>query len=194
MKGEEIAHRTLELNGIMMHVAEKGEGPVVLFLHGFPELWYSWRHQIVSLASRGFRAVAPDLRGYGDTHAPPDIAVYSIFHLVGDLVALINALGQEQVFVVGHDWGAILAWNLCVFRPDKVKAMINLSVIFRPRHPVVRPVDFFRQHYGDDYYICRFQLLRSLMLLNPPFPDLSRSPNQAWRKRSKLMMMFQGFI
>ncbi|XP_028549402.1 bifunctional epoxide hydrolase 2 isoform X4 [Dendrobium catenatum] len=175
MKGEEIAHRTLELNGIMMHVAEKGEGPVVLFLHGFPELWYSWRHQIVSLASRGFRAVAPDLRGYGDTHAPPDIAVYSIFHLVGDLVALINALGQEQVFVVGHDWGAILAWNLCVFRPDKVKAMINLSVIFRPRHPVVRPVDFFRQHYGDDYYICRFQICRGRRIKMQGFKDFLSS-------------------
>lgn len=92
-----IKHRTLQVNGINMHVAEKGEGPVVLLLHGFPELWYSWRHQIVFLAAHGYRAVAPDLRGFGDTDAPPDVAVYTIFHLVGDLIALINALDQDKV-------------------------------------------------------------------------------------------------
>lgn len=98
MEQEGIEHRTVEVNGIRMHVAEKGEGPVVLFLHGFPELWYSWRHQILFLAARGFRAVAPDLRGFGDTEAPPDIAAYSIFHIVGDIVALIDSLGQDQVW------------------------------------------------------------------------------------------------
>ncbi|KAI0512286.1 hypothetical protein KFK09_012925 [Dendrobium nobile] len=157
MEGEGIEHRMVEVNGIKMHVAEKGEGPVVLLLHGFPELWYSWRHQILSLAARGYRAVAPDLRGYGDTEAPADVSAYSIFHLVGDLVALIDSLGQEQVFVVGHDWGAIVAWNLCAFRPDKVKALVNLSVAFFPRKKALWRIDTLRTLYGDDFYVCRFQ-------------------------------------
>ncbi|KAK4282764.1 hypothetical protein QN277_014102 [Acacia crassicarpa] len=157
---EGIVHRMVEVNGINMHVAEKGEGPVVLFLHGFPDLWYSWRHQILSLSSRGFRAVTPDLRGYGDTDAPPSIGSYTCFHLVGDIVALIDSLGADQVFLVGHDWGATLGWYLCLFRPERVKAYACLSVPFRPfvgRIPKVRPVDSFRALFGDDYYICRFQ-------------------------------------
>ncbi|RWW25063.1 hypothetical protein GW17_00010606 [Ensete ventricosum] len=97
MGTEGISHRKLHVNGINMHVAEKGDGPVVLFVHGFPELWYSWRHQIVSLAARGYHAVAPDLRGYGDSDAPHTASAYTILHLVGDLVALIHALGQDQV-------------------------------------------------------------------------------------------------
>ncbi|XP_073106656.1 epoxide hydrolase 1 isoform X2 [Elaeis guineensis] len=91
-----ISHRTVEVNGIRMHVAEKGEGPPVLLLHGFPELWYTWRHQIAGLAARGYRAIAPDLRGYGDTDAPPDVASYTVFHLVGDLVALLDTLALSQ--------------------------------------------------------------------------------------------------
>ncbi|KAK8914530.1 hypothetical protein KSP39_PZI024066 [Platanthera zijinensis] len=155
--GDGIEHRTVEVNGINMHVAEKGEGPAVLFLHGFPELWYSWRHQILSLAARGYRAVAPDLRGYGDTEAPAGVDAYSIFHLVGDLTALIESLGQDKVFVVGHDWGAILAWNLCAFRPEKIKAVVNLSVAFMPRkHSIWRP-DSLKAIYGDDFYVSRFQ-------------------------------------
>ncbi|XP_039115088.1 epoxide hydrolase A-like [Dioscorea cayenensis subsp. rotundata] len=155
---EEISHRTVEVNGISMHIAEKGMGgQVVLMLHGFPELWYSWRHQIIGLADKGYHAVAPDIRGFGDTDAPSAISSYSICHLVGDIVALINALGQEQVFVVGHDWGAQVAWYLCLFRPDKVKALVNLSVAYMPRNPAAKPVDYFRALYGDDYYVCRFQ-------------------------------------
>ncbi|XP_020593143.1 uncharacterized protein LOC110033488 [Phalaenopsis equestris] len=152
-----IKHRMLHVNGINMHIAEKGDGPVVLFLHGFPELWYTWRHQIVFLAAHGYHAVAPDLRGYGDTDAPSDVTAYTIFHLVGDLIALINSLGQDKVFVVGHDWGAVVAWNLCVLRPDRVKALVNLSVAFSPRNPARRPLDSLRALYGDDYYMCRFQ-------------------------------------
>ena len=97
MADGEIAHRMVAINGINMHVAEKGEGPVVLLLHGFPELWYAWRHQIVALAGLGYRCVAPDLRGYGDTEAPGNVNSFSIFHIVGDIVALIDSLGQEQV-------------------------------------------------------------------------------------------------
>ncbi|RWV79363.1 hypothetical protein GW17_00059515 [Ensete ventricosum] len=157
MEGEGVAHRMVEANGISMHVAEKGEGPAVLLLHGFPELWYSWRHQIAGLAARGYRAIAPDLRGYGDTSAPSAAASYTVFHIVGDLIALLDALAISQVYVVGHDWGAQIAWSLCMMRPDRVKALVNLSVAFIPRNPAGKPTQQFRSFYGDDFYVCRFQ-------------------------------------
>ncbi|TXG71693.1 hypothetical protein EZV62_000272 [Acer yangbiense] len=158
---EEIRHRTVHVNGIDMHVAEKGEegAPVILFIHGFPELWYSWRHQIKALSALGYRAVAPDLRGYGDTEAPATAAEYTCLHVVGDLVALLDAVApdQDKVFVVGHDWGAIIAWYLCQFRPDRVKALVNMSVVFNPRNPKRKPLETLKAFYGPDYYICRFQ-------------------------------------
>ncbi|GLT99095.1 hypothetical protein SLE2022_165590 [Rubroshorea leprosula] len=156
---EEIQHRTVTVNGINMHVAEKGTGPVILFLHGFPELWYSWRHQITALSSLGYRAVAPDLRGYGNTDAPEDPNSYTSLHVVGDLVALLDSVApdQEKVFVVGHDWGAMMAWNFCLFRPDRVRALVNMSVVFTPRNPKSKPLQTRRAVYGDDYYTCRFQ-------------------------------------
>lgn len=156
---EGIEHRTVNVNGINMHIAEKGQGPVILFIHGFPELWYSWRHQIIALASQGYRAVAPDLRGYGDTDAPPSITSYTCFHVVGDLIALLDAVApdQDKVFVVGHDWGALIAWYLCLFRPDRVKALVNMSVVLSPRNPKRKPLVSLRAIYGNDYYICRFQ-------------------------------------
>ncbi|KAK8573527.1 hypothetical protein V6N13_009617 [Hibiscus sabdariffa] len=153
---EGIQHRMVNVNGITMHVAEKGQGPVILFLHGFPELWYTWRHQILALSSLGYRTIAPDLRGYGDTEAPPSITSYSCMHIVGDLIALVDSLGVDQVFLVAHDWGAIIGWYLCLFRPDRVKAFVCLSVPFMPRKPM-KPVDSMRLFFGDDYYICRFQ-------------------------------------
>ncbi|KAL2922961.1 Bifunctional epoxide hydrolase 2 [Bienertia sinuspersici] len=139
-----INHRTLHVNGINMHIAENGNkgAPIILFIHGFPELWYSWRYQIVGLSALGYHAVAPDMRGYGDTYAPLDKKSYTYCHIVGDLVALIDKLGAHQVFVVGHDWGAMIAWWLCLFRPDRVKALVNLSVAFSPRKPNVKPLDF----------------------------------------------------
>ncbi|PIN21557.1 Soluble epoxide hydrolase [Handroanthus impetiginosus] len=155
---EGIEHQTVTVNGIEMHVAEKGEGPVVLFLHGFPELWYTWRRQIVALASSGYRAVAPDLRGCGDSDAPAEISRYSCLHVVGDIVALIESLCRgDQVFVVAHDWGAMIAWYLCLFRPDLVKAFVSLTVPFRPRNPKMKPVESLRAFFGEDYYMCRFQ-------------------------------------
>ncbi|KAG6518518.1 hypothetical protein ZIOFF_021993 [Zingiber officinale] len=153
-----ISHRMVPVNGINLHVAEKGDGPdVVLLLHGFPELCYSWRHQIAALSALGYHAVAPDLRGFGDSDVPADPSAYTMFHVVGDLVALIESLGQDKVFVVGHDWGAMVAWCLCMFRPDKVRALVNMSVAFRPRIPGLKPVEALRAAFGDDYYICAFQ-------------------------------------
>ncbi|XP_050218090.1 uncharacterized protein LOC126668904 [Mercurialis annua] len=158
---DSIEHKDVNVNGISMHVAQTGptNGPVILFIHGFPELWYTWRHQMVALASQGYRAVAPDMRGYGDTDAPEDPRSYTCLHTVGDLIALMDivAPNQDKVFVVGHDWGAIIAWNLCLFRPDRVKALVNMSVSFSPRNPLRKIIPTLRAVYGDDYYMCRFQ-------------------------------------
>jgi pimeloyl-ACP methyl ester carboxylesterase len=96
-------HRTVEANGIRMRLAEQGEGPLVLLCHGFPESWYSWRHQLTALSEAGFRAVAPDMRGYGRTDRPEAIDQYTMFHIVGDMVGLLDALGAEQAVIAGHD-------------------------------------------------------------------------------------------
>lgn len=154
---EGVEHRTVKANGINIHVAEKGEGPIILFIHGFPESWYSWRHQIHALALLGYRAVAPDLRGYGDSDAPSDVGSYTCLHVVGDLIGVLDAMGADKVFVVGHDWGAIIAWYLCLFRPDRVKALVNMSVAYFPRNPMHKPLEICRHLYGDDFYVCRFQ-------------------------------------
>ncbi|XP_076900984.1 epoxide hydrolase 1-like [Bidens hawaiensis] len=158
---EGIEHKAISVNGLNIHIAEKGQGPLVLFLHGFPELWYSWRHQIVYLADHGYRAVAPDLRGYGDTTGAPvdDHTKFTIYHLVGDLIGLLDAITSEgeKVFVVGHDWGAYIAWNLCLFRPERVKALVNLSVPFIRRNPKGDMVQMLRAAYGEDHYMVRFQ-------------------------------------
>ncbi|XP_057772106.1 uncharacterized protein LOC130991747 [Salvia miltiorrhiza] len=158
---EQIEHKSLSLNGLNMHVAEAGQGPIILFLHGFPECWYTWRHQLAFFAGHGYRAVAPDLRGYADTTGAPasDPAKFTTLHVVGDLVALIDAAAPpgEKVFVVGHDWGALIAWALCLYRPDKVRALLNLSVAFSRRSPIKKPIETLRSFYGDEYYIIRFQ-------------------------------------
>uniref|UniRef100_A0A7N2LMV3 AB hydrolase-1 domain-containing protein n=1 Tax=Quercus lobata TaxID=97700 RepID=A0A7N2LMV3_QUELO len=141
---EGIDHRIVRANGIKMHIAEKGQGSVVLFLHVFPELWHYWRHQIRALSSLGYHAVAPDLRGFGDTEAPTSITNYTYDHIVNDLFALIDSLSVEQVFLVAHDWGAIMGWYLCLFKPERVKAFVCLSVPFMPRCPQMKPMDRIR--------------------------------------------------
>ncbi len=120
------------VNGIRMRVAEQGSGPLVLFCHGWPESWYSWRHQLAAVAAAGYRAVAPDMRGYGGTEAPADVAQYTLLHLVGDMVELVHALGERQAVVVGHDWGAPVAWNAALLRPDIFRAAVGMSVPFSP--------------------------------------------------------------
>jgi pimeloyl-ACP methyl ester carboxylesterase len=129
----EIRHRTIETNGIRLHLADQGEGPLVLLCHGFPESWYSWRHQLKALAEAGYRAVAPDMRGYGQTGRPEPIEQYTLFHLVGDMVGVLDALGAEQAAIIGHDWGAPVAWHAALMRPDRFRAVIGLSAPFRPR-------------------------------------------------------------
>ncbi len=118
MVDERIAHRDIQANGITLHIAEAGEGPLVLLCHGFPECWYSWRHQLVALADAGYHAVAPDMRGYGRSSQPDAIDAYTIMHLVGDMTALLDQLGEDQAVVVGHDGGSIVAWNAAVLSPE----------------------------------------------------------------------------
>jgi pimeloyl-ACP methyl ester carboxylesterase len=129
----EVTHRMIETNGIRLHVAEQGEGPLVILCHGFPECWYSWRHQLRALAKAGFRAVAPDLRGYGQSDRPEEVEKYTILHDIGDIVGLVDALGAQQAVIAGHDVGATMAWQAALLRPDRFRAVIALSPPFRTR-------------------------------------------------------------
>ncbi len=152
----EPTQRMIESNGIRLNIAEQGKGPLVLLCHGFPESWYSWRHQIEALAAAGFRAVAPDMRGYGKSDAPEAIDQYTIFHLVGDLVGLLDALEAPTAVIVGHDWGANIAWQAARLRPDRFRAVVALSVPFRPRGPV-RPTSVMPQTADAQFYQLYFQ-------------------------------------
>ena len=151
-----VQHRTVETNGIRLHVAEQGSGPVVVLCHGFPESWYSWRHQLAALAEAGFHAVAPDMRGYGQTDRPAEIEAYTLLHLVGDMVGLLDALGVESAVIAGHDWGAPVAWHAALLRPDRFRAVIGLSVPYWPRRPV-RPTTAMPQNDEALFYQLYFQ-------------------------------------
>jgi pimeloyl-ACP methyl ester carboxylesterase len=149
--------RTISTNVIRMRIAEQGSGPLVLLLHGFPESWYSWRHQLPALAAAGFHAVAPDQRGYGETEAPPAIDAYDILHLVGDAVGVLDALGAERAVVVGHDWGSPVAWHCALLHPERFRAVAALSVPYVGRSPLP-PIEMFRMMAGDHFfYILYFQ-------------------------------------
>jgi pimeloyl-ACP methyl ester carboxylesterase len=148
--------RTVSANGIEIFLLEQGEGPLVLLCHGWPELSYSWRHQIPAIAAAGFRVVAPDMRGFGRTSAPPDIGAYSIFDNVGDMVALVAALGENQAVIVGHDWGAAVAWHAALFRPDVFTAVGGLSVP-PPSRGRRRPLDTLRESGITNFYWQYFQ-------------------------------------
>jgi pimeloyl-ACP methyl ester carboxylesterase len=151
-----VSHRTIETNGIRLHIAEQGSGPLVVLCHGFPESWYSWRHQLRALAEAGFHAVAPDMRGYGQTDRPQEIEKYTLFHLVGDMVGLLDALGAEQAAIAGHDWGAPVAWHAALMRPDRFRGVIGLSVPYRPRGPVL-PTTVMPQRDDAQFYQLYFQ-------------------------------------
>ncbi len=148
--------RIIEANGIRIHVAEQGSGPLVLLCHGFPESWYSWRHQLQALAEAGFHAVAPDMRGYGDTDRPVEIERYTLFHLVGDMVGVLDALGEKSAVIVGHDWGAPVAWHAALMRPDRFRAVVGLSVPYRPRRSTA-PTSVMSQNADALFYQLYFQ-------------------------------------
>jgi pimeloyl-ACP methyl ester carboxylesterase len=152
----EVNHRFIQTNGIRMHLAEQGSGPLVVLLHGFPESWYSWRHQLQALADAGFHAVAPDQRGYGQTDRPADASKYTQLHLVGDVVGVLDALGESQAVVMGHDWGGPVAWNTALLRPDRVRGVVGMSVPYAPRGPVSL-LTAIRSLFGDGFYMAYFQ-------------------------------------
>ncbi|AWG63902.1 hydrolase [Mycobacteroides abscessus] len=142
MTVSQITHRQLSVNGIDMHIAEQGEGPAVVLCHGFPGLWYTWRHQLAALSAAGYRAIAPDMRGYGRTTAPRDAAAYDRGTTVGDLVGLLDALELRKAVFCGHDFGAHLVWDMPAWAADRVLALIQLSVPRTRRLPVKPSVGF----------------------------------------------------
>ncbi len=159
---ESIKRRFIQVNGIKMHIAEQGEGPLVVLAHGWPELWYSWRHVLPTLAAAGYHAVAPDMRGYGQTDAPPNIQDYTQLQLVGDVVGLVHALGCEQAVIAGHDLGAMVAHNAAILRPDMFRAVILLSVPYGARSEgAVKPTEAMRRRLpaGQQSYQTYFQTL-----------------------------------
>lgn len=151
-----ITHRSIDTNGIRMHVAEQGVGPLIVLLHGFPECWYSWRHQLSALAAAGYHAVAPDQRGFGETDQPENVQSYTVLHTVGDLIGLLDALGEERAVVVGHDFGSRPAWGAALMRPERIRGVIGLSVPFVPRGPVP-PIAGLRATMGERFYQVYFQ-------------------------------------
>ncbi|WP_225206426.1 alpha/beta fold hydrolase [Novosphingobium huizhouense] len=159
MSWEGVTERRIETNGIALNIAEAGapDAPLVLLIHGFPESWYSWRHQFAPLAAAGYHVVAPDMRGYGKSDKPEAIDAYNQVEIVNDIIGLIPALGYEQAVVIGHDWGAPTAWATALFHPDKVRAVGGLSVPFMPRSPV-QPMPAMREMFkGQFFYQLYFQ-------------------------------------
>lgn len=148
--------QTFDINGIRMQVATQGSGPLVLLCHGFPELWISWRSQLAALAAAGYRAAAPDMRGYGGSDAPADPARYTMLHHVGDMTELVRALGETQAVIVGHDWGAPVAWNAALLRPDLFRGVVGMSVPYAPpgRVDILSALEQAGVH---DFYLQYFQ-------------------------------------
>ena len=144
--------RDIAANGITLRVTEQGHGPLVLLCHGWPELAHSWRHQLPALAAAGYHAVAPDMRGYGGSSVPHDIAAYAITDLVGDMVALVAALKQTRACIVGHDWGASVAWSAALMRPDLFAAVVAMSVPHRPRNPAAPPLALLKAAGLENFY------------------------------------------
>jgi pimeloyl-ACP methyl ester carboxylesterase len=143
----------LTTNGISLHVTEQGQGPAVLFCHGFPDTSHTWRRQMKAVASGGYRAIAPDMRGYGRSSAPADASVYTPLHTAGDLVGLLDALKIPSAVLVGHDWGATHAWNAALMRPDRFTAVFCLSVPYVPRGEVSVFERMRRSGHQDDFYM-----------------------------------------
>ncbi|MEU7916531.1 alpha/beta fold hydrolase [Microbispora bryophytorum] len=153
----EITHRSVSVPGGRIHVAEQGSGPLVLLVHGFPESWYSWRHQLPALAQAGYRAVALDVRGYGRSSKPAAEDGYRMLALVEDNVALVHALGEESAAIIGHDWGSNIAATSALLHPEAFRAVGLLSVPYAPPGGP-RPTDVFAQMGGDEeFYVSYFQ-------------------------------------
>ncbi len=154
---EQPTLRFIESNGIRMRIAEMGKGPLVILVHGWPESWYSWRHQMPAIAAAGYHVVAPDMRGYGKTDKPAAVEDYDIQHLTGDLVGIVDAMGAKDAILVGHDWGAIVTWHAMLLHPDRFTALVAMSVPYNGRGPV-SIVEGLKRTLGDNFfYILYFQ-------------------------------------
>jgi pimeloyl-ACP methyl ester carboxylesterase len=151
-----MGERRVATDGIELSVLDEGDGQPVILCHGFPELAYSWRHQVPALAQAGYRVIAPDMRGYGHSSVPDEVEAYDVLTLCGDLCGLLDALELERAIFVGHDWGASVVWQLAVVHPQRVAAVAGLSVPFTPRAPAP-PIPIMRRHLGEDFYIVWFQ-------------------------------------
>lgn len=172
-------HRVRTVNGVRLHCVEAGSGPVVVLLHGFPEFWYSWRHQIPALARARFRAIAPDLRGYNESERPAGVSSYRVATLVEDIAGLIGETGEEPACVVGHDWGGLIAWRLAALRPELVR---RLAILNAP-HPAAYRTEL-KHNLGQwlrSSYIMLFQVpwLPERLLRTGDFAMLGR----AWRRQ-----------
>ena len=146
-----VTFRFIESNGIKMRIAEAGTGPLVLLAHGWPESWYSWRHQMTMLADAGYHAVAPDMRGYGETDKPAAVDDYDVNHVAGDLVGILDALGEETAILVGHDWGAIVAWTTVLLHPSRFTALIAMSVPYGGR-VAQSPMESWEETFGENFF------------------------------------------
>ena len=175
------ATRMIQANGIDISIAEQGQGPLVILCHGWPELSYSWRHQMGPIADAGFHAVAPDMRGFGKTSAPQDIAAYSIMDTVGDVVGLVQALGETKAILIGHDWGAPVVWHAALFRPDMFTAVAGLSVP-PPLRAKGRPLDKLKMDGIENFYWQYFQT-----------PGVAESEFEQDVDRSMRAMFAKGF-
>ncbi len=152
---EPWTHREAVVNGVRLHYVEQGQGPLVVLLHGFPEFWYSWRHQIPALAEAGFRVIAPDQRGYNTSEKPRGVRSYRVEHLVDDVAALIQHAGESRATVVGHDWGGAVAWAVPMLRPEVVDKLIVMNAPHRQAYN--RELRRFRQLLRS-WYVFFFQL------------------------------------
>lgn len=148
----QLNSRTLEVGGIRLRITESGEGPLVVLCHGFPGLGYSYRHQLAALAAAGFHAVAPDMRGYGGSDAPPDPAQYALDCVIPDMVGLLDALGVEKAVFVGHDFGGPVAWNMPLRAKERVRAVVGLSVPYEPKRYPTRPSELFAQTARSHFF------------------------------------------
>lgn len=147
----------IKANGIRLRIAEMGKGPLVVLVHGWPESWYSWRRQMPALAQAGYHVVAPDMRGYGGSDKPAAVEDYDIQHLTGDVTGIVDALGEKTAVVVGHDWGAIVAWHCLLLHPEHFTAGVAMSVPYGGRPPESL-IDTWKKTYGDRFfYILYFQ-------------------------------------
>ena len=147
--------KIIDVNGIQLEIFEAGEGKPLVLCHGWPEHAYSWRYQIEPLVELGYHVIIPNQRGYGNSSAPESIEDYDIEQLTGDLCGVLDHFGYDDACFIGHDWGAIVVWNMALIHPNRLKALINLSVPFMERGPT-EWVSFWESHLGGDFYIVHF--------------------------------------